>query len=177
MKRLSLNFNSFFVFLIAAAFVLGSLGCENDPKNPGSTTDPVKNNPSNQNPPKEITGRMKYVVGQIWWYEAYVSDNTEYCKDQRGKWFQFNADGSFVYGKYQDQIDSGTWSYDEPKETLYLSNPGGSETLEWKTMMSHTNDQMVFLGPPRGQNGGDQTMLRPYLQKPRPQDIPNWRCN
>ena len=164
------------LLLFALLSMLTLVACETDPTpGKGSGNNPSVLNPNDvKNSALEMTGRMKYVVGHIWWYEGYVTGNPEYKSEQRGKWFQFSPDGSFVYGKWQDQLDSGTWRYDEESETLYLANPGGSENLEWKTMMSHTNDQMVWLGPPRGANNGDQCMLRPYLQRPNPADLPAW---
>jgi hypothetical protein len=172
------------LYLLFLTIALGS--CASDENNNNNKA----NNSNNSNPysnnaiitmedvrsaAEGITGRMKYVVGHIWWYEGYVTSRQEYKSEQRGKWFQFNPDGTFIYGKWQEKLGEGTWRYEEDTQKLFTSTPGGTENLEWETMMSHTNDQMVWLGPPRGQNGGDQCMLRPYLQRPNPEDLPHWK--
>lgn len=163
-----------YIFFFAFAFI----ACESDNTESSQTKGRNGSITSLNEVKKEaegLTGRMKYVVGHIWWYEGYVTSRNDYRSEQRGKWFQFDANGTFIYGKWQEQLGNGTWRYEEDSEKLYLSTPGGTENLEWETMMSHTNDQMVWLGPPRGQNGGDQCMLKPYLQRPNPEDLPHWR--
>ena len=123
-----------------------------------------------------MTKRMTYVVDKYWWYDGYVSSRENVRQARRGHWYYYYTDGTFMYGKFDKEIGYGTWKMVETadgKEILYNRTEDGSETMQWETMMSNTNDKMVWMGPPIGPNKGDQGMLQPYLQKPTPNDI-NW---
>lgn len=155
-------------YSILLGFVLMLFACKTDrPESTEQAPELKKDEAGNVVLPE----RMKHVVDFIWWYQGYVSSREEQRQAQRGKWFQFKKDGTFTYGKFQDQIGEGTWKYNDQTNNLYLLTDDGAETRQWETMMSHTNDIMVWMGPPTGPNAGDQAKLEKYLQRPTDKDV------
>lgn len=123
-----------------------------------------------------LNTRMTHVIDKYWWYDGYVSSRETVRQARKGHWYYYYADGTFMYGKYDKELAYGTWRMVETldgKEILYNRSDDGTETMQWETMMSHTNDKMVWMGPAIGPNKGDQGMLQPYLQVPTPKDL-NW---
>lgn len=161
-----------FFFLIANL----TFACKNDPETTAET--PAQNSSettasettsdaaSDQNLKENLPLRMKNVVDWTWWFEAYVSDRKGFGQTQKGKWFKFSPNGSFEFGIYQDLSGAGKWRYDVAKETIFLTYDKDGEQQEWKTMMSNTNDIMIWMAPGTGPLRGDQAKLVRYLQRP-----------
>lgn len=161
------------------------ISCEPDKKSattkpqPGGVVENYLPNPSTlgkrptPNPAPSLDNRMQYVVNKYWWYEGYVSSRTATTAARRGHWYYYYPDGVFIYGKFDKELGYGTWKYVTTNggETLYNRSEDGTETMQWETMMSNTNDKLVLMGPPIGPNKGDQGMLQPYLQKPTEKDL------
>ena len=175
-----MNFKYFIHSIIVSTFVLFAFSCEpnkgnigTDPEKPEApTVDPVKGGQPEAT--VKLEGDMIHMVGDnspYWWVDGYVSSREEARDRNRGKWYRFYNNGTFEYGMFQENDGVGTWRYDLTNETIYMKSKDGSETMQWKTMMSKTNDKVIFIGPAVGPNKGDQGMLQPYLQKPQVENI------
>jgi hypothetical protein len=157
----------FTIFLIASS-------CKEQSSQDKKISEPGTSTTAEQTVAKKIqlVGQVKEIVDWYWWYEGYVSQNEEYMKAQRGKWFKLKQDGTFDYGKFQEIIGTGTWRFDDRTKTIYIQTEDGKETRQWETVMNNTSDIMIWKGPVTGPNAGDQAKLVRYLQMPRDQDLP-----
>ncbi|MEO1518602.1 MAG: hypothetical protein AAFV95_26550 [Bacteroidota bacterium] len=83
----------------------------------------------------------------------------------RGRWIQFSGDGTFTFGRYQDQTNSGRFSYAGDKKIMSLDFADDSDTdIDWKVMQGV--DIMIWLGNAAVNTTGDQIQLKKVKERP-----------
>lgn len=72
----------------------------------------------------------------IWTFEFYVDNNASRAQKiaGSGQWFQFNGDGSFIGGHYQNQTHSGLWymQYTTEHPTLIIDSNVDNHDAWWQ---------------------------------------------
>lgn len=64
-----------------------------------------------------------------------------------GHWIDFNENGTYTYGIWDEQTYSGTWSYDDDTKLLDLVPSNNTKPSQWKVM--HKDDNLILVGTSR----------------------------
>jgi hypothetical protein len=136
--------------LLAGMLIAGLAACKNDNTTgnqnavtaqgtsgyqggPGSVVGPPMMPPQNA-----VTARL---TKDYWVFEYYIAggDRTA-SRANMGRWYKFNADGTFESGRWDDQVwGSGNWYYmqKEGKDVLRLDSNVDAEDAEWELQGSN----------------------------------------
>ncbi len=91
------------------------------------------------------------ITNGYWVIEFYVPADNDYNKKManKGRWYKFNTDGTFICGQWQEQISHGSWRYG----TSVFGNPtiiadAQADRLdgEWEFQTSANGAEMSWAG-------------------------------
>ena len=108
-----------------------------------------------------------------WWVMEYYI-NTQGPKDrldrsQTGRWFKFEADGTFTEGQWEEQIGYGTWRMTERdgKTFLFVDNFCNNRDGEWEVQdANNAEDAMSWNGMKGYSDGGAIVKIINLLSRP-----------
>lgn len=156
--------------LISASFT----ACKTEPSaEEGSVTQtrpitPPEGGPivgENKQPSMQTEKLFGFLCTGYWYIEAYVKINDRPSALQnRGRWYQFSRNGTFVSGKFKDTTAKGVWSYDPQYALIYLDSENDSEDGEWKLQMGKSGTVMIFVGTERFMQNSIQMKLENYIE-------------
>ena len=162
----------FFVLIITAL-----AACKNDPKTPEgeetpsvTQTTPIRPPESgpivgSKEPSPQTKAAVKYLTTGFWYIEAFVKiKDRQASLDNRGRWYQFAADGTFVGGKYKETGSTGVWTYDPQTALIYLDAENDAEDGEWRIQMGKSGTVMVWVGTERFGQNSIQIKLENYIE-------------
>ena len=126
--------------------------------------DPVK--PS-YNPPSAASDQQARVIrvltDRYWSVWALVKINDPAANNlNKGVWFQFKPDGSYLYGQFGKQIGKGAWTFDAGQATLLMDAEHLGDDREWRIKIGNAEDDMLWLGTTRIANTNVQLKLKKY---------------
>ncbi len=164
-------------FLLFISLLLSSSCKENKP----TDKETLPNQTQEQKPSEEVIGVVPYEGGIIseqtqnfveglttgyWYIAGYVSikDPENAPKENRGRWFQFTADGHLKAGKWKDERTTGTWTYHPSIAVLTLRTEEPSFQGEYKIRMTKDKAIMLWIGTERFNQTDIQAKLENYLQ-------------
>jgi len=141
----------------------------------GSAAPPVA--PDKEKFPREITALTSdFGPGQDYWmFEYYLIDPIDSARTyaNMGRWFQFNEDGTFTNGRWQEDIGHGSWTLRQGPygPFLHLDNVIDSEDMEWELQgLNGDMDQWAWIGTKRyGLNGHYPKVIRLYSKPTKEQ--------
>jgi len=112
----------------------------------------------------------RILTKDFWVFEFYVSDSDfEGGKANRGRWYQFNMDGTFASGHWQQQTAYGSWKidYSEQYPMIIIDSYKDSEDCAWQ-LHSLTPDQteMSWVGGKGYANYADMAKLINLMTMP-----------
>jgi hypothetical protein len=112
----------------------------------------------------------RILTKDFWVFEFYVSDSDfEGGKANRGRWYQFNMDGTFASGHWQQQTAYGSWKidYSERYPMIIIDSYKDSEDCAWQ-LHSLTPDQteMSWVGGKGYPNYADMAKLINLMTMP-----------
>lgn len=161
-----------FIFLV---FAIAFSACQNDPpqdaneSGEGITPTPIEK-PAQPAAPtleqtSEQTQRLRDALTNNYWYiEGWVQMNSpEASQSNRGRWYQFNEDGTFTSGQYKKTTGKGTWSYSPSLARIHLESENFNETAEFTIKMATNNQVMIWVGTERYEQTGTQCKLENYV--------------
>ena len=110
-----------------------------------------------------VSGQTKRVVTAIanntWSMVAYLrmaleeKERKKVYEENKGRWFQFEMDGNFVTGKWDETTGKGKWAYDPSVPCVYLDHESIRDE-EFQVKMSGDEDVMIWIGTEKfGENG------------------------
>lgn len=110
------------------------------------------------------SNRLLYELTQNYWYiHAFLKmGEKNFNAENRGRWFHFNADGSYESGYLADSGRGGKWSYDENAATLHLEAEDFNESGEYRVKMGQSGTVMIWEGTERYQQTAVQGKLEKY---------------
>lgn len=162
--------------LILLAFVLIWSACQNDPApesngtGDGITPTPIEKPATQASAPSEAqiseqTQRIVQALTTDYWYiEGWVQMNApEASVQNRGRWFQFNTDGTYTSGRYNKTTGKGTWKYTPSLATIHMEADNFNETGEFTIKMATNNEVMIWVGTERYNQTGTQCKLERYV--------------
>ena len=159
-----------FILIALSTLILSS--CANDQSN---TTEAV------QEPQKEettITGSEPghYTASKdapyvgLWVVEFALgtasADKKELAKEFVGRWLNLKADNTFKSGKWQEQNNSGTWSFDAENKIIQI-NYSKEESISYEWKIQGQGDRMIWLGNTPNNKKGTQLSLNRESELPQ----------
>ncbi len=127
--------------------------------NPETSVEPGHHKASNDSP----------YVG-FWVIEFAIGNPSgnkeELSNEYVGRWHDLKADNTFESGKWQEQNNSGSWSYDDETKIIQL-NYDKAETIghEWK--IQGQGDRMIWIGNTPNNKKGTQLKLNRETSRPQ----------
>ena len=101
----------------------------------------------------------------LWSYAKPVCRDIARQNYYEGRRIQYEGDGTFTYGKYTDQTNTGRYSFVAEDKILNLDFTEEKDTdMDWKTM--HGVDVMIWVGNAKVNNSGDQIQLKRVPERP-----------
>lgn len=167
MKRIA-----FFLLLIATL-----PACKND-QNAASSGDPSATPTRPITPPEggPILGENKrpsmqtekvlgFLTTDFWYMVAYVKINDrDAALQNRGRWYQFAADGTFKSGKYKTSGAKGVWTFDPQTALIHIDSENDDEDGEWRIQMGKSGTVMIWIGTERYQQNSIQIKLENFVE-------------
>ena len=110
------------------------------------------------------SNRLLFELVQNYWYlQAFLKiGDLEFNKQNRGRWFHFNEDGTYESGYLADTGKGGKWTYDEATATLHLQADDFNKSGEYRVKMGQSGAVMIWEGTERYQQTSIQGKLEKY---------------
>lgn len=119
----------------------------------------------NKQPSMRTEKLFGFLCTGYWYVEAYVKINDRPSALQnRGRWYQFSRNGTFISGKFKETTAKGVWTYDPMKTLVFLDSENDAEDGEWKIQMGNSGTVMIFVGTERFQQNSIQMKLENYIE-------------
>ena len=118
---------------------------------------------------------LKALQQNYWYIHAMIkSQQPEYNLRTRGRWYQFNEDGTFNSGYLDQTGKGGTWEYDPVNAFIHLKANNFEESGEYGVKMGNSGTVMIWEGTARYNQTAIQGKLEKYnkigdYQLPAPQ--------
>ncbi len=111
---------------------------------------------------------LQHLTSNYWVITAWVERlDPELNRKNQGRYYKFNADGTFESGQWAKQTGSGTWTYNGRNGHLYLDSSVDGEDGEWRIQMSKDGSIMIWVGTERFNSTHIQTRLENLLFTPK----------
>lgn len=114
---------------------------------------------------------VQHLTKDFWVIEYYVvpGDRVE-SKRNRGRWWDFKNDGTFVSGQWQETTGSGSWRLgwnpDMKRHVLTMDNVVDSEDSEFEIIFNGDGDASAWVGTKSFGQGGIQAKAIQLLALP-----------
>ncbi len=105
----------------------------------------------------------------LWAYTKAFTSDPERMEDYKGRWVDFKADGTFTYGKYQEQTNKGNWWLLEKPKRLAMDFDDDKENIDLDWKINTGVDVFILLGNTNRNKTGDQIQVKRTEAKPQPQ--------
>lgn len=152
---------------------------KNDPANFATTNQKetiAKNSPIVGRPGGPISKQTRTVIDafctDMWEMAAYVhmsipkEERMKKNLKNRGRWFKFSSDGTFVSGQFDQETGSGKWFYDPMGPLVYLENKGERDE-EYTIKMNSDETTMIWIGTKTFNESGAQAKIENTSDFPR----------
>jgi len=109
---------------VLAAAVLTTAGCRNDRKADAGEERKeaaVREGSFAAPQPQEKTAEVLALCRNHWVFEYYVADDRETNLFNRGRWYDFRPDGTFVSGHWKEQTANGSWQLEYSKDRTVVA--------------------------------------------------------
>lgn len=107
---------------------------------------------------------------QFWVIEHYIdADLQRMSIADKGRWYQFFADGTFVNGSWEEQTGKGSWflTVQEGKEFLLLDNIDNTQDTQFEIQaINNARDAMSWVGIKGFADGGAIIKVMQLLSRP-----------
>lgn len=144
--------------------LLSLTSCQNDSENNDQIRATGSAGPARIPPQNEMTNAL---MQDYWVFEFFVVPNDEEGSQfNRGRWYNFHADGTFDGGHWQEQTDFGNWYYRvTPDKTFVLvdSEVNDLNDAEWEIQGS-TYDYTAMSWVRTGKFGDQRQILGKLLR-------------
>jgi hypothetical protein len=170
------------ILFLLSVLVIGLMSCKNDntagtptQQYRGSAAPPVV--PDKSKFPREITAlTSNFGPGKDYWmFEFYLISPVDSAKSygNMGRWFQFYDNGTYINGRWQEDIGNGSWFLREGPygPFLLLDNVIDSEDMEWELQgLSATMEEWSWVGTKKyGANNNFVKAIRLYSKPTKEQ--------
>lgn len=120
-------------------------------------------------PQKERVHRV--LTTNYWVNTAYfkMSEKDANRKNQ-GNWYQFNPDGTFTFGHFEEELAKGKWSFDYKDEKVgqvHLQADNTDYSGMWSVKIGSDEDLMIWVGTEQYNTNGVQQRLENLMFIPK----------
>jgi hypothetical protein len=176
--------------LFFLSVVLFFFACQNDTTEGGGEQQNGQNQVINEEaPPSEAPGSFPVVGGQVsdqtkrfitalsrgyWVTEVYVKGKDRQANiDNKGVWYKFDPEGTYVTGRWVEQTGTGSWTYDPQAAKVHLEAEDKSKNAEYSIKISSDETIMIWIGTERYQQNNLQRKMAIYYDLPQSmKDLP-----
>ena len=132
---------------------------------PIMTTMPVDKSVTLKKPENVNPNAMSPFIG-LWAYTKAFTSSAERMDDYNGRWVKFEGDGTFTYGKWQEETNSGEWWVGENSKQIAMDFNDDEEDidLDWKVNLG--GDVIILLGNTDRNKTGDQIQVKKVKELP-----------
>lgn len=169
------------ILFLLTLFIIGLISCKDDNVSSsgrqytGSAAPAVA--PDKATFPREVTAlTSNFGEGKDYWmFEYYLISPVDSAKSyaNMGRWFQFYEDGTFVNGRWQQDIGKGSWFLRQGPygPFLLLDNVIDTEDMEWELQgLSATMEEWSWVGTKTyGANNNFAKAIRLYSKPTKEQ--------
>lgn len=123
--------------------------------------------PSNIEIPDPTPQKWAFLTSELWHYEfaltvTEVPDKNIY----EGYWIDFNDDGTYTKGIYEEQTVEGVFTFNNDNKTLRIYPTKGEDKIkEWEILTN--GDVIIFVGTNTFGNNSEQIKLARAKDKPK----------
>ncbi|GJM36045.1 MAG: hypothetical protein DHS20C18_50460 [Saprospiraceae bacterium] len=152
-------------------FLLLSIGLFAACENPSTTTQEADVVTSSEPQSPQGSGRINaptpagdsymesLLIKDYWVFEHYIpKDDTDMEAKlfNKGRWYNFNADGTYQSGHWQEQLGEGIWKYyeEDGQPKVWMDSKNDSEDSEYKLKANGEGDAMSWVGSTRYRQNG-----------------------
>ncbi|MEL6865547.1 MAG: hypothetical protein AAFP19_14060 [Bacteroidota bacterium] len=102
----------------------------------------------------------------LWSYSKAFSNNSTRVKDYEGRWVEFTSDGTFKSGRWGDENNQGSFSFDADANVLTLDykNDQQDADMDWEVKLG--GDVIIWLGNAGRNRSGDQIRMQKVQERP-----------
>ena len=119
----------------------------------------------NKRPSMQTEKLLGFLTTDYWYMLAYVKINDrESAYENRGRWYQFAADGTFNSGKLKATGAKGVWTYDPQTALIHIDSENDAEDGEWKIQMGNSGTVMIWIGTERYKQNSIQIKLENFIE-------------
>ena len=101
------------------------------------------------------------------WHKAVSGgkgrDNDAYNAN-KARWFQFEADGSYLYGIRKETLGKGTWTYNSDNQSILLLSEDKKYNDEFKLDYHSQGGMMSWASTKRFRNENIMVLLEEYVE-------------
>ncbi len=110
------------------------------------------------------------LMKDYWVMEYYVGDAKKVSsRSQKGRWFRFNPDGTFINGQWDETTGKGSWHLKrrDNKNFLYLDNIDDIQDCEWEIQgINQGQDAMTWVASQGYVDGGAIIKIISLMSQP-----------
>ncbi len=158
--------------------VAGTTADVETPVNTGKTSATDKTGETNPNrkifasPDTPQLERVKRVFTTNYWVNtAYFKMSEKGAnKKNQGNWYQFNPDGTFTFGHFEEELAKGNWSFDYKDGSVgqvHLQAENTDYSGMWNVKIGSDEDLMIWVGTEVYNTNGVQQRLENLLFIPK----------
>ena len=131
---------------------------------------PIKGAPGERISPQSMRF-VKAITNNLWYLNAYIrmskpeAERKRLFNENKGRWFDFKPDGSFVSGFWEQETGGGKWKYDPQIPGMYLDHDDRRDE-EFEIKMSSDEQTMIWIGTQTFGESGVQARLENRLTPP-----------
>ena len=85
-------------------------------------------------------------VGCGFWHYSIVGGPKEEKDRYKGRWINVKRDDTFTSGLYDQQTNSGTWTFDDPTSTILLNYAKPDENLDNEWQVKGFGETTIWMG-------------------------------
>lgn len=160
------------VFFIAILMVVWFSGCQNDDQGAGQNAagDSSSSTTALKATPPPNTREAQILLRNYWVFEFYiVPGDRETSMANRGRWYKFNADGTFLTGQWEEDWSQGIWSiyYGGEFPVIHVDAERNDIDGEWELQgISGDEETLSWMGTRRYNHKGTAVKVINLLTKP-----------
>lgn len=124
------------------------------------------------NPDSPQLDRVKRVLTTNYWVNtAYFKMNDKDAnRNNQGNWYQFNPDGTFTFGHFEEELAKGKWNFDYKDGTkgqVHLKAENTDYSGKWNVKIGSEEDLMIWVGTEVYNTNGVQQRFENLLFIPK----------
>lgn len=116
--------------------------------------------------------RVKRVLTTNYWVNTayFKMSEKDANKKNQGNWYQFNPNGTFTFGHFEDELAKGAWKFDYKDGSIgqvHLQAENTDYSGLWSVKIGSDEDMMIWVGTEAYNTNGVQQRLENLMFIPK----------